>query len=204
MKKIVHFSLIVATVFFASSCKNDTQTSAASAIKAAVASPEKEVVNVQKEKVERGGYLVATIGCSDCHSPKKMTANGPVPDEDRFLSGYNAAEPLSTYDPKLVKDGRWLLFNGQLTAFAGPWGVSFAANLTPDETGIGNWSLAQFKKAIREGKSKGLDGNRMLLPPMPWPNFAKLTDADIEAVFLYLKTIKPVKNVVPAPIPPKV
>lgn len=188
--------VLASTLLYASSCKNNNQTSGTSVIKASVADP-------QKEQIARGGYLVATIGCNDCHSPKKMGPNGPEPDMDRFLSGYNANEPIPSFDQNMVKDGKLLIFNGQLTAFAGPWGVSFAANLTPDATGIGNWSLDQFKKALREGKSKGLDGNRMLLPPMPWQNFAHLSDDDIEAIFLYLKTIKPVNNKVPAPIPPK-
>jgi hypothetical protein len=92
---------------------------------------------------------------------------------------------------------------GDLTAAAGPWGVSFAANLTPDGTGLGNWSLDNFKKAIRNGKAKGIDAGRNLLPPMPWQNFASLTDEDLESIFEYLRTIKPVKNIVPDPIAPR-
>ncbi|HRO48118.1 hypothetical protein [Agriterribacter sp.] len=83
-----------------------------------------------------------------------------------------------------IKKG-WVLFNPDLTASAGPRGVSFAANLTSDPTGIGNWSEAQFRKALREEKFKGLDNTRPLLPPMPWPNFGQLTDADIKAVFTF-------------------
>ena len=52
----------------------------------------------------------------------------------------------------------------------------------------------------REGKYKGLDGSRPLLPPMPWPNFAQMTDEDLKAVFAYLKSTKPVRNIVPTPI----
>ncbi|MGM9507887.1 c-type cytochrome [Larkinella sp. GY13] len=156
----------------------------------------------QGELVKRGEYLVTIMGCADCHAPKKMTPRGPAPDPDRFLSGYNSAQPLGSYDKNLVKSGQWVLFNGQNTAFIGPWGVSFAANLTPDATGIGNWSEEQFNKAMRQGKFKGLDSGRPLLPPMPWPNYAGMTDADMKAVFAYLKSLKPVSNAVPAPIPP--
>ncbi|UFH56384.1 c-type cytochrome [Spirosoma sp. KNUC1025] len=152
--------------------------------------------------VKRGQYLVTIMGCADCHAPKKMTPQGPAPDMDRFLSGYNSAEPLGSFDKNLVKSGQWVIFNGQNTAFAGPWGVSFAANLTPDATGIGSWSLAQFKKAMRQGKFKGLDNTRPLLPPMPWPGYASMTDDDLQAVFSYLKSLKPVANAVPAAIPP--
>lgn len=152
--------------------------------------------------IKRGEYLVTLMGCGDCHSPKKMTPQGPAPDIDRLLSGYNSTIPLGDYDKNIVKSGEWVLFNGQNTAFVGPWGVSFAANLTPDATGIGSWSLAQFSKAMRQGKAKGLDTNRPLLPPMPWPNYTHMTDDDMKAVFTYLKSLKPVANNVPAPIPP--
>ncbi|QRR00309.1 diheme cytochrome c-553 [Dyadobacter sandarakinus] len=155
-----------------------------------------------KVLIERGRYLVTMIGCGDCHSPKKLTARGPVPDMDRYLSGYDSREQLPAYDGKIVKTGQWVLFNGQNTAAAGPWGVSFAANLTPDETGIGSWSLQQFTKAMRQGKYKGLDNTRPLLPPMPWPNYAQISDPDMKAIFTYLKSIKPVSNAVPAPLPP--
>tara|TARA_R110002094_G_scaffold3622_1_gene11771 strand:- start:315 stop:614 length:300 start_codon:yes stop_codon:yes gene_type:complete len=87
-----------------------------------------------------------------------------------------------------------------LTAAVGPWGTSFAANLTPDETGIGNWSEAQFLKAIKEGKFKGMENTRPLLPPMPWTEYRNFTDEDLKAIFAYLKTIKPIDNVVPAAI----
>jgi mono/diheme cytochrome c family protein len=157
----------------------------------------------QEEKVKRGEYLVTAIGCGDCHTPKIMTPQGPVPDMDRYLSGYNAEIPLGEYDTALAASGQWALFKGDLTAAAGPWGVSFAANITSDGTGLGNWSLENFRKAIKEGKYKGIDNSRPLLPPMPWQNFAQLTDEDIEAMFEYLKTVKPVKNLVPQAIPPK-
>lgn len=154
------------------------------------------------ELIKRGQYLVMTMGCGDCHAPKKLTPQGPEPDMDRFLSGYNSAEPLGAYDKNVVKTGQWVLFNGQNTAAIGPWGVSFAANLTPDATGIGTWSFEQFNTAMRKGKSKGLINNRNLLPPMPWPNYVGLADADMKAIFTYLKSLKPIANVVPAPIPP--
>ncbi len=154
------------------------------------------------ELLKRGQYLVMIMGCADCHAPKKMTPQGPAPDMDRFLSGYSSAQPLGTYDKNLVKTGQWVLFNGQNTAFIGPWGVPFAANLTPDPTGIGSWSYEQFAKAMRQGKYKGLDNTRPLLPPMPWPNYTTMTDNDMRAVFTFLKSLKPVANAIPAAIPP--
>lgn len=155
-----------------------------------------------KDKIQRGEYLVNIIGCSDCHAPKKMTDKGPVPDMDRYLSGYNSAQPIPVFDVKVMQRDRVVMFTPDLTAAAGPWGVSFASNLTPDETGIGNWSLDNFKTAIRKGKYKGLENARDLLPPMPWPNFRNMNDDDLEAIFSYLKSLKPVKNLVPNAIPP--
>lgn len=162
-----------------------------------------KTTTTQEEKVKRGEYLVTVIGCGDCHTPKIMTPQGPAPDMERYLSGYNAEMPLGEYDTTLAASGQWALFKGDLTAAAGPWGVSFAANITSDGTGIGNWSLENFRKAMQEGKYKGIDNSRPLLPPMPWQNFAQLTDDDIEAMFEYLKTVKPVKNLVPQAIPPR-
>src|SRR5262245_61335470 len=104
-------------------------------------------------KVKRGEYLVTISGCNDCNSPKIMTPNGPEPDPKRLLSGHPAEEPLPAItDKKMIAPGQWALFSSGLTAAVGPWGTSFTANLTPDDTGIGNWTEAQFFKAIREGK----------------------------------------------------
>lgn len=169
--------------------------------------PEKAAVSPHQDTpkkvlIQRGQYLVTVMGCGDCHAPKKLTPQGPAPDMARYLSGYDSSEPLGEYDKNIVRTGQWALFNGQNTAFIGPWGVSFAANLTPDASGIGTWSFAQFDKAMRQGKNKGLDNGRPLLPPMPWPNYTKMTDSDMKAIFAYLKSIKPVANVVPAPRPP--
>jgi hypothetical protein len=154
--------------------------------------------------VKRGGYLVSIMGCNDCHTPKKMGPQGPVFDEERMLSGHPSEVPVAPYDGNTAKN--WILFNQMLTNYVGPWGTSYSANLTPDSTGIGSWTEAQFLKAIREGKYKGLDNTRPLLPPMPWQEFRNATDEDLKAIFAYLKSIKPVKNVVPTAkinMPPK-
>lgn len=153
-------------------------------------------------RVKRGEYIVSFAGCDNCHTPKMMTPNGPRSDKSLRLSGHPAAEPFTAGNKKeLISKELVAVFSPSLTAAAGPWGVSYASNLTPDDTGIGNWTEAQFMKAIREGKSKGLDGTRPLLPPMPWKAISNMTDEDLKAVFAYLKTVKPVRNVVPNPKP---
>jgi hypothetical protein len=162
--------------------------------------PELQASTDQQTLIERGKYLVTAAGCHDCHSPKVFGPHGPEPDPERLLSGHPSDMSVPKIDTAILKS--WVLFGQDLTVAVGPWGASFAANLTSDPTGIGNWSETQFFKAIREGKYKGLDGGRMLLPPMPWPNVAQLSDEDLRSIFAYLKSTKPVKNVVPAPIPP--
>lgn len=151
-------------------------------------------------RIERGKYLVNAIGCEDCHSPKVLGPEGMAFDENLRLSGHPASMPLGKIDTASLKD--WVLFNPFLTASVGPWGISYAANLTPDATGIGNWTEEQFIRALREGKYKGMENGRPLLPPMPWQNFKQMTDDDIKSIFAYLKTVKPVNNLVPSTVPP--
>jgi hypothetical protein len=147
--------------------------------------------------VRRGQYLVTIMGCNDCHSPIVMTPKGPGIDSARMLSGHPENLRLSF----TTNATEYALFSLSGTAIKGPWGISYAANITSDETGIGNWSEGQFFKAIREGKYKGLDNTRQLLPPMPWEGYAKASDEDLRAIFLYLKSTPPVENRVPASIP---
>lgn len=152
------------------------------------------------EQIARGEYLVSTNACNLCHSPKTFTDNGMEVDSSRLLSGHPASETLPQYDEQTAQS--YVLFSRGLTSATGPWGTSFAANLTPDPTGIGTWTEDQFMKAIREGLFKGLEGSRPLLHPMPWQNYRNFTDDDLKSIFAYLMSLEPVKNVVPEPIPP--
>ena len=156
-----------------------------------------------EEHIKRGEYLVGIMGCNDCHSPKIMTDAGPAPDIQRLLSGHPSDEKLVPVTDKNVLNN-YALFNMSLTAAIGPWGTSFAANLTPDEAGLGNWNIEQFEKALKHGKFKGMDDSRMLLPPMPWQNYSSLSNNDLAAIWAYLQSLPPVNNVVPAPIPPTI
>jgi hypothetical protein len=151
-------------------------------------------------KVARGQYLVSTSGCHDCHTPFKLGPNGAEPDMTRALSGH--PEALVMPPPPALPPGPWLVTMAATnTAFAGPWGVSFTANLTPDaDTGLGQWTLKNFMDTIRTGRHMGR--GRPVLPPMPIPVYNNFTDDDLEAVYSYLRTIKPIKNRVPEPLPP--
>ncbi len=154
--------------------------------------------NNSKEQIARGQYLVTYGGCNDCHTPLKMTDKGPVPDMSRMLSGHPADVKLP---PPELKEGPWFAATAGMTAWAGPWGISYAPNLTPDnETGIGIWTEEMFIKAMRTGKHMG--EGRDILPPMPWRGLAALTDDDLKAIFAYLRSIPTIRNQAPSPVSP--
>lgn len=155
------------------------------------------------ELIARGKYLVTIALCHDCHSPKIMTAQGPILDSSRLLSGFPVENGIPTLSSALAKDQNWVKMSQDVTAFAGPWGISFAANLTPDEaTGIGNWTEQVFIKTLRTGKHLGQEGGRPVMPPMPWEMVSKMTDEDLSSVYTYLMSLPAINNRVPAPIPP--
>lgn len=157
--------------------------------------------NAPNAQVKRGEYLVTTGLCHDCHTPLMKGANGPEPDMSRMLSGH--PQDMAVTAPAAPAAGPWMgAFSPTLTAWSGPWGVSFSANLTPDkETGrLRGFTEDQFVKTLRTGRHQGQ--GRQILPPMPWPWIGKMTDDDLKAIFAYLQSIPPVKNKVPDPLPP--
>jgi len=155
----------------------------------------------QQELVALGKYIVTTGGCDDCHTPKIYTANGPVPDTTRRFSGFQQGATFPALDTKYVAPGNWVVTESNFSGWVGPWGISYASNLTPDNaTGIGALTEEMFIKTLREGKYMGV--GRPLLPPMPWPTIGQMTDQDLKAIYAYLRTIKPIQNEVPQPTPP--
>ena len=153
------------------------------------------------EKMERGKYLVNFGGCNDCHTPKIYTEMGPVPDTTKLLSGYPAGEMLPAGDVRMTAPGKWVMTEKNFTAWVGPWGISYSANLTPDNaTGIGTLSEEMFIKALREGKWMGF--GRQIMPPMPWQGIGLLNDEDLGCIYAYLMSLKPINNQVPQPVPP--
>jgi mono/diheme cytochrome c family protein len=152
------------------------------------------------DKLARGKYLVTIAGCNDCHTPFKQTPHGAEPDMTRMLSGH--PEQIKVTAPAEPQKEPWLVSTvATNTAFSGPWGVSFTANLTPDvESGLGRWTFRNFKDTIRSGRHHGR--GRQILPPMPIGMYKHMTDDDLEAVFTYLQTIPAIRNMVPEPLPP--
>ncbi len=160
--------------------------------------PVAPVANVAR--VERGAQLVRTMGCNDCHTPWKMGPRGPEPDMTRSLTGH-PADVVMPPAPALPA-GPWAWVGSATnTAFAGPWGSSFAANLTPDpETGLGQWTEEMFIQTMKTGRHQGK--GRALLPPMPYWMVGNLGDEDIRSLFAYLQSLPPVRNRVPQPVDP--
>jgi len=118
----------------------------------------------------------------------------------RALSGHPQDMVVTAPAPA---SGPWMgSFWPTLTAWSGPWGVSFSANLTPDpETGrLRDFTEDQFLRTLRTGRHQGQ--GRQILPPMPWPFIGKMTDDDLKAIFAYLRQVKPINNKVPDPLPP--
>jgi len=192
MKKLLALSIIVLAAIFLLIQRNDAKTETTIATKK---------FNGFESQAKWGQHLVTVGGCHDCHSPKKMTAMGPEIDSALLLAGHIAGSPEPVANKKEIQ-AKGLVLTSDLTTWIGPWGTSYTANLTSDATGIGNWTEQRFMLAIREGKSKGLANARDLLPPMPWQMYRNFTDDELKAIFAYLKTTSPVKNVVPPPLPP--
>ncbi len=170
---------------------------------AACSQPAPSAAAAAQTAVERGKMLVIGGVCHDCHTPKKLGPKGPEPDMDRMLSGHpENIEITAPYKP--APGSPWAIATTEdLTAWSGPWGVSFPANLTPDTlTGLrsGVWTEELFLKALRSGKHMGTA--RDILPPMPWTFYGQLSDDDLKAIWAYLGTIPPIKNHVPDPIEP--
>ncbi|HQD13809.1 MAG TPA: c-type cytochrome [Ottowia sp.] len=152
-----------------------------------------------RERIERGRYLINATGCMDCHTPLKNGPRGPEPDRTRLFAGH--PEALAMPPAPALPAGPWLVVvSATNTAWAGPWGVSYTANLTPDpDTGLGRWSAQDFLRTMRSGRHLG--AGRPLLPPMP-AAYGQMSDEDLQAMFAYLQTLPPVRNRVPAPLPP--
>jgi len=151
-----------------------------------------------------GAIVVGFFGFAGAPAFAQDPAPAPAP------ASPPAAEPASPGDA-LVEKGKYLATAGDCISchtrpggeeFAGglplktPFGTIYTANITSDkESGIGNWTEEQLKKAMREGVAD--DGDH-LYPAFPYTAYTKVTDEDIHAIYAYLKTLKPVKYSPPA------
>ena len=170
------------------------------AVPLALSAAQSKADKSKQAQIKLGEHLVVVVGCAACHAPKKMGPNGPEVDRSLWLAGHPATPAVPP--PPAMPPGPWMIATtGDLTAWSGPWGVSFTRNLTPDkETGLGDWTEQNFIDTLRSGRRLGK--GRPLLPPMPWEAFQHFTDAELKAIFAYLQSIPAIKNPVPEPIPP--
>jgi mono/diheme cytochrome c family protein len=125
-------------------------------------------------RLERGRYLTESVmGCFDCHSEHDVSLPGEPPKEG-------------------TKGGGRIFFPD-----GGPFpGRLVASNISSDaETGAGKWTDDMLARAIREGI--GHDG-RALFPLMPYTNYRELPDEDLAAVVVYVRSLAPIKNALPA------
>ncbi len=182
---------MVLTFFCCTGCSNDKPAEPVTAT--TVAAVEKPDFGGYETQAQWGEHLVTIAGCNDCHTPKKMTPMGPVDDSSLLLSGHPEKMPPPDVDRKQM-ESKGLVVTATFTSWVGPWGISYAANLTPDQSGTGTWTEDQFVYAIKNMVSKGLPGSRPLMPPMSMMPVKHMKDAELRAIFAYLKTVKPVSN----------
>ncbi|MDE0021593.1 MAG: c-type cytochrome [Candidatus Poribacteria bacterium] len=149
------------------------------------------------KQIARGKYLAESVAaCGHCHTPRERAE----PDMTRHLSGHPASAPApkSAAVDLIINEGVFISISPTMTAFSGPWGVSFATNLTPDkETGLGAWTEEQFIRAMRSGKHKGDPEGRAILPPMPWKHYQSMSQQDMKDMWAYFQSLKPIRNAVP-------
>jgi hypothetical protein len=154
---------------------------------------DKAVQPVALDPVARGKYLVTIMACADCHTPHNE--KGELITEMLF-AGHPEKAPLPVWEPAMLEKGILATIAPTLTAFAGPFGTSVATNLTPDmETGMGVLSVEGFMQSWRTGQHWKYP--RPILPPMPAPFYKDMEEADMRAIFAYLRTVPPVKNRTP-------
>ena len=197
-----YFSVLITSLVFGTICIiGCSENKPAEPAAASTTAVEKPNFGGYETQAKWGEHLVTIAGCNDCHTPKKMTPMGPVDDSTLLLSGHPEKLPAPDVDRKQT-ESKGLVVTADFTSWIGPWGISYSANLTPDETGTGNWSESQFLYAVKNSISKGLAGSRPLMPPMSMMPVKHMTDEELKAIFAYLRTVKPVKNNSVQPTPP--
>jgi hypothetical protein len=186
-----------ACTFYACSENSSAEANAAPA----AAAVEKPKYGGYESQVQWGEHIVTIAGCNDCHTPKKMTPMGPANDSSLMLSGHPEGAPAPDVDRKMI-ESKGMVVTQDFTSWVGPWGITYTANLTPDPTGTGNWTEDQFVYALKNMVSKGLPASRHLLPPMSLMPAKDMEEAEMRAIYAYLRTIKPIKNNSVQPTPP--
>lgn len=130
--------------------------------------------NYSTEQLSRGKYLVGLLGCGSCHTDGALSGQS---NQSRLLAGSQTG--IAFTSPFVDKNP----------------GIVYPPNLTPDmETGLGTWSINQLVQMIRMGTT---DHSARSIPVMPWPAYANITSPDALAIAAYLKSLAPVRHVIP-------
>ncbi|MEE9491631.1 MAG: c-type cytochrome, partial [Dehalococcoidia bacterium] len=123
---------------------------------------------------------------------------GPTAEYGEYLV-YHAAMCIVCHTPRSYNTGQFDLsrpFAGGLAPVPEEGFSAIGSNLTPDlDTGIGNWTEEQFMTAMHTGL---LPDGTVMLPFMPWPSYARWSEEDLRAVWLYLRSLEPIAHEVPA------
>ena len=131
---------------------------------ALAATPEKEMMHLDKSMVEKGRYLSRIAGCNDCHTEGYLLSEGTVP------------------------EAQWL--TGNSLGWRGPWGTTYGANLRLFVNGL---SEEQWLTTARQLKTR---------PPMPWFTLNTMKEADLRALYLFIRSLGPAGQPAPAYVPP--
>lgn len=144
-----------------------------------------------------GGIITALLIGQSCQA--QGAAQTPV-----TVSGPVSSGPAVSQGKYLTDAGNCMTchtrpggapFSGGV-AFVTKLGTIYSSNITPDDqTGIGRWSVSDFRSAMHEGIARG---GRHLFPAFPYTSFTKVSDADIDAIYAYLRTLQPVRYSPPA------
>ncbi len=130
-----------------------------------------ERIEATPARLARGEYLVHhAADCLGCHSDHLLTYGFPIKPGTEGQGGFAFGKDFGI--PGLVT----------------------ARNITPDpETGLGQWSDGEIMRAIREGVDRN---DQALFPMMPYPHLREMSDDDVQAVVVYLRSMKPLRNAV--------
>jgi mono/diheme cytochrome c family protein len=143
-------------------------------------------------KTRLATLLLCSLGLAACQREEEQVPAAPVSAAAQVESGRYLAQ-LGDCVACHTKPGGTPYAGGR--AVVTPYGSIWSTNLTPDATGLGGWSADDFWQAMHHGRSKDLGS---LYPAFPFTNFTRLSRADSDAIFAYLKSLAPVASVTPA------
>lgn len=175
----IYTAMAIALVSFGAASKAEPlqafeELTPASTLEAPAPDPQRAAVYGEQE-VAHGRYLVSLLGCGTCHTDGALI--GQANTRARLAGssiGIAYSNPLKYEYP----------------------GIVYPANLTPDpRTGLGTWTTEEIGRVIRSGVDRH---GRQQLSVMPWPAFARISDADARAIAVYLRSLPPVEFEVPA------